>query len=59
LKFKNKLEEASCVSTINEAYEGVFSPIGKIFIILHKIKISQIDTKKNDTLVLKVKTSNF
>ena len=56
LKLKEKLEEASNISPIVPNYEGVFNPIGKIFICLHTIHLSWKKIAADETIQIKIRT---
>lgn len=55
-ELKDKFINASRISPIEPNYSGVFNPIGKLFIFLHKIKLSWKKALDNETIQIKIKT---
>lgn len=53
------LRKASHETTISENIEGVFSPIGKLFIVLHKIVFEPGNKKSTPIIYLRIKCSGL
>jgi hypothetical protein len=55
-EFKEKMIAASEKSPISQDFDGVFNPIGKLFIVIHKISLNWKKHMDDETIMIRIHT---